>query len=404
MKIKHKYIFLYTTIQLILLLGGCAAEVNNKAYDEAIGNGLEELRIESYEKAEEYFKIALEEEPKDVRAETLLNQTQSSVDALNLFEKEQYDEAFEKAELVQSAENGSGYLESKMSNLMDEITSIRDEKGVAEQKEKSQKELFEDFKGSYATFSGENYEWPIDFLFIIADDFVISGYKQTGLYSSEIVNKTFDGNTLIIDTYAKEKPSNKEEHYMIDISFNDNNEKYIQFETDERLYPITVDDVVETGAGLLNDSFNVLDGLRTYDERAKQTVSYSNTSFLKDYSAKKIEFARVWLNTIKNEEVTELNIYEEKAGTIINPYDDNSPVYPEDVKVINGAATADGMVVYSGNGDGTIDIYPVPSHWHATPEELPEIYKEILNPTTIYLETMKDEQVIDLIQKMNIHY
>lgn len=142
MKIKHKYIFLYTTIQLILLLGGCAAEVNNKAYDEAIGNGLEELRIESYEKAEEYFKIALEEEPKDVRAETLLNQTQSSVDALNLFEKEQYDEAFEKAELVQSAENGSGYLKSKISKLMDEITSIRDEKGVAEQKRKIAKRTF----------------------------------------------------------------------------------------------------------------------------------------------------------------------------------------------------------------------------------------------------------------------
>lgn len=408
MKNKIKYIFLSLALLLILLVG--CAEAGNEAYDEALNNGLEEIRIENYEKAEEYFEMALEEEADDVRAETLLNQTQSYVAAVSFFDQEQYDEAIEKAEFIQSLEDGSSILEFKASELMKEIQAIQDEPAVVEEKETTEKEtseevspqeLFEEYKGAYAVFAREKYEWPVDFLFIIGDDFIVSGYQQTGVYRSDIVNKMIDGDTLYLHTFAEEKFSNKEKQHKIKISYNDQNGKNLHLDSGEILYPITVDDVIETGFGLMNDSFSILEDLRVYDEEVTQMVSYSNTSLLNDYSTQEIEYARVWLNVVGNEGITELNITQEKAGEIINYSDDNSPVWPEDVTVLTGWATADGMVTYSGNGDGTINIYPVPGHWHTPDEDLPELYEEILNPTTIYLEPMKDEQVIDIIYRIN---
>lgn len=94
-----------------------------------------------------------------------------------------------------------------------------------------------------------------------------------------------------------------------------------------------------------------------------------------------------------------MNISHIQAGDVINRYDDNSPVYPENLTVITGYITADGMIVYSGNG--TINIYPVPSHWHTPDEDLPELYDEILTPRVRYLEPLKDEQVIPMIHKIN---
>lgn len=392
MKFKIKYILLYSLLLLIFLVG--CSEDNKEAYSVAISNGMEELRNENYEKAAEYFKIAFEEEPEDEKAETLLSQTENFVMALDFFEKEQYEEASKKGMLVHSLENGSTFLEFKTNELMNQIQAIQDETSEEE-------EIFEEIKGAYATFSMERYEWPIDSLFIIGDDFIVKGSWETGLYYREIISKSFDDNKLIINTYTEEKSSNKNEQFIINLSYSQDNERAIHLETDELFYAVTVDDVLETGFPLSNNTFDVLEDLRVYDERVTQTVSYTNTSLLKDYSPKYIEYARVWLNVIGNQGVTELNISEEKEGTIINYFDDNSPVYPTDVKVITGSATADGMVIYSGNGDGTIDIYPVPSHWHAPPEDLPALYEDILNPTTMYLEPMLDEQVIRLIKRIN---
>src|SRR5699024_4736011 len=52
------------------------------------------------------------------------------------------------------------------------------------------------------------------------------------------------------------------------------------------------------------------------------------------------------------------------AGEPVNTYEkEESAEYPEDVISLSGKIMADGMVIYSGNGDGTINLYAVPSHW-----------------------------------------
>ncbi|GEP85722.1 lipoprotein [Staphylococcus piscifermentans] len=53
------------------------------------------------------------------------------------------------------------------------------------------------------------------------------------------------------------------------------------------------------------------------------------------------------------------------SGNVLNPYNaDNSIKFPEGTQMLSGSPTAAGLVTYSNNGDGTINVYNVPSHFH----------------------------------------
>lgn len=129
-------------------------------------------------------------------------------------------------------------------------------------------------------------------------------------------------------------------------------------------------------------------------------------SALSEYPAEEIEFARVWLQIIGNQDVEELNVYHISAGEQVNPYDDHSVDYPEDVITLGGGIMADGIVTYSGNGDGTINLYNIPSHWPSKEQidtSMEEYTDDIIeNTEQIYIETGNDEEVITLIEKLNI--
>ncbi|MEL0537445.1 hypothetical protein [Staphylococcus debuckii] len=52
------------------------------------------------------------------------------------------------------------------------------------------------------------------------------------------------------------------------------------------------------------------------------------------------------------------------SGNVLNPYNANHSVkYPEGTQTLSGSPTAAGSVVYSNNGDGTVNVYNVPSHF-----------------------------------------
>jgi hypothetical protein len=125
---------------------------------------------------------------------------------------------------------------------------------------------------------------------------------------------------------------------------------------------------------------------------------------LSEYSAGEIEYARVWLQIAGNKDTDELNVEHISAGEQVNPYDDDSVNYPEDVIFLGGKIIADGVVVYSGNGDGTINLYNVPSHWPSYKQidkSMEEYTKDIIkNTNQIYIEPGDDEEVIKLIEKI----
>lgn len=139
-------------------------------------------------------------------------------------------------------------------------------------------------------------------------------------------------------------------------------------------------------------------------ESAEENVSENEKdSILDGYSSEEIEYARVWLQIVGNQDIEELNVSHIAAGEQVNPYEDDSVGYPEDVITLQGKVMAEGTVTYSGNGDGTIKLYNVPSHWPST-EQIDETMEEytwdiLKNTELIYIETGNDEAIKELIDK-----
>ncbi|WP_042220946.1 hypothetical protein [Oceanobacillus manasiensis] len=130
---------------------------------------------------------------------------------------------------------------------------------------------------------------------------------------------------------------------------------------------------------------------------------------LSNYSSEEIEYARVWLELGPNQEIDELNVRHIAAGEPINPNDETSANYPEDVIQLAGSRLVDGSVTYSGNGDGTINVYNVPLRWDSSDAEVDEDfmkeYTESLIEETelVKIDPGNDEEIIKLIDIMKIH-
>lgn len=125
---------------------------------------------------------------------------------------------------------------------------------------------------------------------------------------------------------------------------------------------------------------------------------------LSQYSSQEIEYARIWLQLGPNQDIDELNVQHIPAGTPLNPNDTTSGSYPEDVIQLAGSRLVDGSITYSGNGDGTINIYNVPLRWDGKYPAGEKFYKEIIeNTKQVYINPSNDEKVIKLINKLNIN-
>ncbi|UQZ75068.1 hypothetical protein C2I17_11205 [Niallia circulans] len=63
---------------------------------------------------------------------------------------------------------------------------------------------------------------------------------------------------------------------------------------------------------------------------------------------------------------------------------------------------ADGVITYSGNGDGTINLYDIPSHWPSAEQikdPMQEYTKNIIEyPKEISIQPGNDEEVEKLIK------
>ncbi|MGI2329163.1 hypothetical protein [Planococcus sp. YIM B11945] len=124
---------------------------------------------------------------------------------------------------------------------------------------------------------------------------------------------------------------------------------------------------------------------------------------LSEYSSEQIEYARVWLQLGPNQAIDGLYANILPAGTPLNPDDETSSVYPEDVIQLAGSRLVDGSVTYSGNGDGTINVYNVPLRWDGEYPAGEEFYKELIENTELVpVDVGEDEEVIRLIELLEI--
>ncbi|MDN0192650.1 hypothetical protein QI003_02865 [Bacillus stercoris] len=144
------------------------------------------------------------------------------------------------------------------------------------------------------------------------------------------------------------------------------------------------------------------------NETTSEEEKSKEDNVLAAYSSEKIEYARVWLQLGPNQEIDELNVRHISAGEPINPNDDTSASYPEDVTQLAGSRLVDGSVTYHGNGDGTIHVYNVPLRWDSADNlekgVMREVTESIIKDTKkVYVDTGDDEKIKRLITIMMIH-
>lgn len=153
-----------------------------------------------------------------------------------------------------------------------------------------------------------------------------------------------------------------------------------------------------TGLSSHNDS---PDAKGSISDSFEETTEKKENS-LSTYSSEKIEYARIWLQLGPNQDIDELIVHHIPAGTPLNPSDTTSGSYPEDVIQLSGSRLVDGSITYSGNGDGTINVYNVPLRWDGNYPAGETFYKEIIqNTKQVYITPSTGEKVIKLINKLN---
>lgn len=147
------------------------------------------------------------------------------------------------------------------------------------------------------------------------------------------------------------------------------------------------------------------------DSEGKQTKN-KKESYLDDYSAKEIEYARVWeqLGPMKNNMKGMDNLYvnEITKGSKVNPQAQNSAVYKEDVVKLEAPMRAGGSVTYSSNGDGTINVYNnIPYNWESSQtsdySKMDEVTRKAIeeNIETLYVKPTDNKTVSELASKVN---
>ena len=125
---------------------------------------------------------------------------------------------------------------------------------------------------------------------------------------------------------------------------------------------------------------------------------------LSQYSSEEIEYARVWLQLGANQDIDGLYVQHIPAGTPLNSDDDTSASYPEEVIQLAGSRLVDGSVTYSGNGDGTINVYNVPLRWDGSYPAGEKFYEDLINNTKLVnVDPGNDKEIIELINLLNVH-
>lgn len=165
----------------------------------------------------------------------------------------------------------------------------------------------------------------------------------------------------------------------------------------------------DTNINNTNSSGNSSKGKVNEEKKDSSDNKEQQRSELSKYSSKQIEYARVWLQLGPNQEIDNLYVKQIPKGTPLNPDDDTSLKYPEDVVQLTGSRLVDGVVTYSSNGDGTINVYNVPLRWYGgfpppediDKEKVQEEMKNIINNTKkVYIDPNSEEKVIAVIKKI----
>ena len=433
----RKMIF-FSILLTIITLVGCS----NQGYDDAMDHGMNAVDDEQFKDALEYFEEALKEKPDDDKATTAIEQIELIIKSIEVAIDEETSEAIYLLEKATKQKQGSDAITNKANEILGNFESMDKQLHKIDDliNKKDFEEVLELIDESLGKNDGKVYMLPFEkqltsleedvktaelFSYIegyssdnndgmavcqITEDDIMCTYMTVDLYSYDKIEsiklesddalelEMADGENLLIsnisgDSYdmhertfnktTAEKIVNRAEYYQsIEEIFN--RETFIY--------------ILETGIG--NHDLFELWGQSKLDDNASEDEMQSK---LDNYSDEEIEYARVWLDYVNSSTPPQLAVSFNEKGTPINPYlEDENIVYPEDVTVLRGEFTADGLVTYSSNGDGTINVYDVPTHWHQQSDaEMKEATENVLKTIKKKeVPTGNDEQVLNILENM----
>ncbi|HLR01621.1 MAG TPA: hypothetical protein VK111_02595 [Virgibacillus sp.] len=225
------------------------------------------------------------------------------------------------------------------------------------------------------------------------DSFTLS--ENDGIYEATVAFTVVSEE----DEYGEEdKPdlSDEETNAELEFIFDESEDTWLVDELYDTYYS---DDAVNTEEFTLGEG---ADGENTSSEEDAKDDEAAEGD-LSDYAAQEIEYARVWLEVNGDEGIDTLSVSFLSSGEPVHSDDDESADYPEDV--IQLAADTGDIVTYSGNGDGTLNLYAVPSEWDDIPsDEVVDMTNQIIDDTELVsIDPNDDDAVINLIDKLDIN-
>lgn len=156
----------------------------------------------------------------------------------------------------------------------------------------------------------------------------------------------------------------------------------------------------------LEESLAKKNELKHTKETEEQKSEESELS-IANYPKEFIEYARVWASLAPNQKIDALQVRLIEEGEPLHAHVESSANYPEDVIQLTGTRLMDGSITYSGNGDGTINVYHVPLSFEATipknfDEEAMKVYTEsiIANTELVPIDEGDEEEILSIIEKI----
>lgn len=221
------------------------------------------------------------------------------------------------------------------------------------------------------------------------------GNSEEGYYASAMVKVDSKEDNY----YDDDKPELKDNEDSLEINF--------IYDEDEEMW--LVDDTYSTYSfdGQDTEEFVMDEDADDEEDSDADDESGENdeenaSGDLDDYNAQEIEYARVWLEVNGDEDIDTLQARYISSGEPVNSDASESADYPEEV--IRLTADSDDIVTYSGNGDGTLNLYDVPSDWEDVSDDDMEKYTEdIIGDTeSVSIDPNEDDVVIKMIKKLDM--
>lgn len=108
---------------MLFLIVGCSND--KQMYEQLMKQGIEEIEKEQYTYAESFFQKALEQEPNDELASTLLEQTKHIKAALEKFAEGDFDLALQSLEKIKGTDSSTDLFVTKAEETIAKIADIQ---------------------------------------------------------------------------------------------------------------------------------------------------------------------------------------------------------------------------------------------------------------------------------------